>query len=146
MDMASPSVERLLLARSSPYPCYLFKSPLQLLAPIILSNLSCWTQLFKNSNAVQEDFLKWFRRYIEELKAANDPCCTDDIELIFRWDRMANNDKEMLMHMSSMHRTWRGVLKKHNIADRIKANRSHQSMPYRKGRKSHYQLKDDFVS
>ncbi|MQL80681.1 hypothetical protein Taro_013130, partial [Colocasia esculenta] len=31
-----------------------------------------------------------------------------------------------------------------NIADRNKANRSHQSMPYRKGKKSHYQLKDDF--
>ncbi|MQM16312.1 hypothetical protein Taro_049268 [Colocasia esculenta] len=31
-----------------------------------------------------------------------------------------------------------------NIADRNKANRSHQSMPYRKGRKSHYQVKDDF--
>ncbi|MQM15098.1 hypothetical protein Taro_048035, partial [Colocasia esculenta] len=31
-----------------------------------------------------------------------------------------------------------------NIADCNKANRSHQSMPYRKGRKSHYQLKDDF--
>ncbi|MQM05478.1 hypothetical protein Taro_038289 [Colocasia esculenta] len=31
-----------------------------------------------------------------------------------------------------------------NIADRNKANRSHQSMLYRKGRKSHYQLKDDF--
>ncbi|MQM10435.1 hypothetical protein Taro_043329, partial [Colocasia esculenta] len=31
-----------------------------------------------------------------------------------------------------------------NIADRNKANRSHQSMPYSKGRKSHYQLKDDF--
>ncbi|MQL82414.1 hypothetical protein Taro_014869, partial [Colocasia esculenta] len=60
----------------------------------------------------QEDFLKWFRRYIEELKAANDPRCTDDIELIFRWDRTSNTDKEMLMHMSSMHRTWRGVLKK----------------------------------
>ncbi|MQL72258.1 hypothetical protein Taro_004586 [Colocasia esculenta] len=56
----------------------------------------------------------------------------------------ANTDKEMLMHMSSMHRTWRGVLKKRNIDDRNKANRSHQSMPYRKGRKSHYQLKDDF--
>ncbi|MQM16023.1 hypothetical protein Taro_048976 [Colocasia esculenta] len=55
----------------------------------------------------------------------------------------------MLMHMSSIHRTWRGVLKKricNNIADRDKANRSHQSMPYRKGRKSHYQLKDDFVN
>ncbi|MQL88939.1 hypothetical protein Taro_021507, partial [Colocasia esculenta] len=35
-----------------------------------------------------------------------------DLELLFRWDRMANTDKEMLMHMSSMHRTWRGVLKK----------------------------------
>ncbi|MQM15593.1 hypothetical protein Taro_048539, partial [Colocasia esculenta] len=33
-------------------------------------------------------------------------------ELIFRWDRKTNIDKEMLMHMSSMHRTWRGVLKK----------------------------------
>ncbi|MQM00718.1 hypothetical protein Taro_033458 [Colocasia esculenta] len=32
--------------------------------------------------------------------------------LIFRWDRTANADKEMLMHMYSMHRTWRGVLKK----------------------------------
>ncbi|MQL72693.1 hypothetical protein Taro_005038, partial [Colocasia esculenta] len=31
-----------------------------------------------------------------------------------------------------------------NIVDRNKTNRSHQSMPYRKGRKSHYQLKDDF--
>ncbi|MQM00422.1 hypothetical protein Taro_033156 [Colocasia esculenta] len=31
-----------------------------------------------------------------------------------------------------------------NIVDRNKANQSHQSMPYRKGRKSHYQLKDDF--
>ncbi|MQM14586.1 hypothetical protein Taro_047519 [Colocasia esculenta] len=31
-----------------------------------------------------------------------------------------------------------------NIADRNKVNRSHQSMPYRKGRKSQYQLKDDF--
>ncbi|MQM06295.1 hypothetical protein Taro_039108, partial [Colocasia esculenta] len=67
-----------------------------------------------------------------------------DLELFFRWDRTANADKEMLMYMSSMHRTWRGVLKKQNIADRNKANRSHQSMPYRKGRKSHYQLKDDF--
>ncbi|MQL96840.1 hypothetical protein Taro_029518 [Colocasia esculenta] len=35
-----------------------------------------------------------------------------DLELLFRWDRTANTDKEMLMHMSSMHRTWRGVLKK----------------------------------
>ncbi|MQL73182.1 hypothetical protein Taro_005529, partial [Colocasia esculenta] len=33
---------------------------------------------------------------------------------------------------------------KRNIADRNKTNRSHQSVPYRKGRKSHYQLKDDF--
>ncbi|MQL99507.1 hypothetical protein Taro_032232, partial [Colocasia esculenta] len=32
--------------------------------------------------------------------------------LIFRWDRTTNTNKEMLMHMSSMHRTWRGVLKK----------------------------------
>ncbi|MQM16232.1 hypothetical protein Taro_049186, partial [Colocasia esculenta] len=31
-----------------------------------------------------------------------------------------------------------------NITDRNKANCSHQSMPYRKGRKSHYQLKDAF--
>ncbi|MQM09635.1 hypothetical protein Taro_042515, partial [Colocasia esculenta] len=103
-----------------------------------------------------------------------------DLELLFRWDRTAHTDKEMLMHMSSMHRTWHGVLKKRhytgksfddaiasvpagvnpqdwqimcakwntsdeqNIADRHKTNRSHQSMPYRKGRKSHYQLKDDF--
>ncbi|MQM20599.1 hypothetical protein Taro_053623 [Colocasia esculenta] len=36
------------------------------------------------------------------------------------------------------------TLDERNIADRNKANRSHQSMPYRKGRKSHYQLKDDF--
>ncbi|MQM22135.1 hypothetical protein Taro_055183, partial [Colocasia esculenta] len=93
-----------------------------------------------------------------------------DLELLFRWDRTAHTDKEMLMHMSSMHRTWRGVLKKRhytgksfddaiasvpagvnpqdwqimcakwntsdeqNIADRNKTNRSHQSMPYRKGR------------
>ncbi|MQL96416.1 hypothetical protein Taro_029094 [Colocasia esculenta] len=35
-----------------------------------------------------------------------------DLELLFRWDRTAHTDKEMLMHMSSMHRTWRGVLKK----------------------------------
>ncbi|MQL75531.1 hypothetical protein Taro_007926, partial [Colocasia esculenta] len=35
-----------------------------------------------------------------------------DLELLFRWDRTANTDKEMLIHMSSMHRTWRGVLKK----------------------------------
>ncbi|MQM20395.1 hypothetical protein Taro_053413 [Colocasia esculenta] len=103
-----------------------------------------------------------------------------DLELIFRWDRTTNTDKQMLMHMSSVHYTWRGVLKKRhytgksfedviasvpagvnphdwqimcekwntsdeqNIADRNKANRSHQSMPYRKGRKTHYQLKDDF--
>ncbi|MQL98284.1 hypothetical protein Taro_030984, partial [Colocasia esculenta] len=33
-------------------------------------------------------------------------------ELIFRWDRTANTNKEMLIHMSSMHHTWRGVLKK----------------------------------
>ncbi|MQM21517.1 hypothetical protein Taro_054560 [Colocasia esculenta] len=31
-----------------------------------------------------------------------------------------------------------------NIADHNKTNWSHQSMPYRKGKKSHYQLKDDF--
>ncbi|MQL95206.1 hypothetical protein Taro_027870 [Colocasia esculenta] len=31
-----------------------------------------------------------------------------------------------------------------NIVDRNKANRSHQSMSYKKGRKSHYQLNDDF--
>ncbi|MQL68134.1 hypothetical protein Taro_000391, partial [Colocasia esculenta] len=35
-----------------------------------------------------------------------------DLELIFRWDRTANTDQEMLMHMSSVHRTWHGVLKK----------------------------------
>ncbi|MQM10202.1 hypothetical protein Taro_043092 [Colocasia esculenta] len=186
-----------------------------------------YKQLLQNSDAVQEDFLKWFRRYIQELKAANDPRCADDIEVLsqtpsrlayshsgyiwleatetahylaaecphtlqpivicvastvgstssiagpvssqawvrghgrwgpsrgvtdrrletgqqWNWDRTAHTDKEMLMHMSSMHRTWRGVLKKRNIADRNKTNRSHQSMPYRKGRKSHYQLKDDF--
>ncbi|MQM06939.1 hypothetical protein Taro_039770 [Colocasia esculenta] len=64
--------------------------------------------------------------------------------LIFRWDRTTGTDKEMLMHMSSMYRTWYRVLKKQNIIDRNKTNQSHQSMPYRKGRKSHYQLKDDF--
>ncbi|MQL74896.1 hypothetical protein Taro_007266, partial [Colocasia esculenta] len=37
-------------------------------------------QLFESSNGVQEDFLKWFQRYIEELKAVNDSRCTDDIE------------------------------------------------------------------
>ncbi|MQL88072.1 hypothetical protein Taro_020624 [Colocasia esculenta] len=36
------------------------------------------------------------------------------------------------------------TLDEQNIADRNKANRSHQSMPYRKGRKSHYQLKNDY--
>ncbi|MQM07649.1 hypothetical protein Taro_040491 [Colocasia esculenta] len=35
-----------------------------------------------------------------------------DLELLFRCDRTANTDKEILMHMSSMHRTWCGVLKK----------------------------------
>ncbi|MQL93448.1 hypothetical protein Taro_026086, partial [Colocasia esculenta] len=33
-------------------------------------------------------------------------------ELIFWWDRTTNTDKEMLMHMSSMHSTRCGVLKK----------------------------------
>ncbi|MQM02267.1 hypothetical protein Taro_035038 [Colocasia esculenta] len=31
-----------------------------------------------------------------------------------------------------------------NIVDRNKAKWAHQSMPYRKGKKSHYQLSDDF--
>ncbi|MQM22460.1 hypothetical protein Taro_055512, partial [Colocasia esculenta] len=44
-------------------------------------------------------------------------------ELLFRWDRTANTDKEMLIHMSSMHRTWRGVLKKHRLAHDREPNR-----------------------
>ena len=31
---------------------------------------------------MEADFLKWFRRYIQELKAVNDPRCTEDIEVL----------------------------------------------------------------
>ncbi|MQM20337.1 hypothetical protein Taro_053355 [Colocasia esculenta] len=37
------------------------------------------------------------------------------------WDRTANTDKEMLMHMSSMHRTWRGILKKREMMIQLSA-------------------------
>ena len=33
---------------------------------------------------MEKKFLKWFRSYIEQLKAANDPCCTPDIEMLSR--------------------------------------------------------------
>ncbi|MQM22439.1 hypothetical protein Taro_055491, partial [Colocasia esculenta] len=100
--------------------------------------------------------------------------------LTYQWDRTDQTDREMLAHMSSMHRSWRSKQKKKHfngkplddaiasipagvdpsdwqtmcelwttgddrrIADRNKQNRATQSMPYRRGRTSHYQLMSDF--
>ena len=41
-------------------------------------------RLLQSNNCVEKNFLIWFRSYIEQLKAANDPCCTPDIEMLSR--------------------------------------------------------------
>ncbi|MQL77917.1 hypothetical protein Taro_010332, partial [Colocasia esculenta] len=63
--------------------------------------------------------------------------------LTYQWERTEKIDWEMLAHMSAMHRSWRSKQKK-KVADRNKQNRATQSMPYRRGRTSHYQLMNDF--
>ncbi|MQM20486.1 hypothetical protein Taro_053505 [Colocasia esculenta] len=104
-----------------------------------------------------------------------------DLEMWYRWDRTPQTDKDMLQHMTTMHKDWRGMLKsKHykgrtfedavtfvpvgvdpsdwrtmcekwntrenqDIAKRNRKNPTHQSMTYRRGRMSIYQLKDDFT-
>ncbi|MQL78196.1 hypothetical protein Taro_010621 [Colocasia esculenta] len=99
---------------------------------------------------------------------------------MYQWERTEQTDREMLAHMSAMHRSWRSKQKKRHfngkplddaitsvrvgvdpsvwqtmcelwttgderrIADRNKQNHATQSMPYRWGRTSHYQLMSDF--
>ena len=41
-----------------------------------------YRQKFETSHIVNKDFLKWFRSHIHELKAANDPRCTNDMEVL----------------------------------------------------------------
>ncbi|MQL87745.1 hypothetical protein Taro_020292 [Colocasia esculenta] len=102
------------------------------------------------------------------------------LHFTYKWERTEQTDREMLAHMSAMHRSWRSKQKKRHfngkplddaivsvpagvdpsdwqtmcelwttgderrIADRNKQNRTTQSMPYRRGRTSHYQLMRDF--
>ncbi|MQL78788.1 hypothetical protein Taro_011219 [Colocasia esculenta] len=84
-----------------------------------------------------------------------------DLEMWYSWDRTPQTDKEMLQHMTAMHKGWRGMLKsKHykgkTFEDAVASvppgvdpldwqTIFHQSMTYRRGRTSIYQLKDDFV-
>ncbi|MQL96064.1 hypothetical protein Taro_028731 [Colocasia esculenta] len=97
-----------------------------------------------------------------------------DLEMWYCWDRTPQTDKEMLQHMTAMHKGWRGMLKSKHYKgktfeeavasvppgvdpsdwrtmcqkwnSREKQNRAHQNMTYRRGRMiSIYQLKDDFV-
>ena len=41
-------------------------------------------RLLESNSCVEKIFLKWFRSYIEQLKAVNDPRCTPDIEILSR--------------------------------------------------------------
>jgi hypothetical protein len=41
-----------------------------------------YKESFQITNALGGDFLKWFRLYVQELKVAKDPRCTEDIEVL----------------------------------------------------------------
>ncbi|MQM07663.1 hypothetical protein Taro_040505 [Colocasia esculenta] len=69
-------------------------------------------QFVSHMGIVSKLHCKIWKKYFVKLSTDIMDTIFRDLELLFRWDRTANTDKEMLMHMSSMHRTWRGVLKK----------------------------------
>ncbi|MQM21976.1 hypothetical protein Taro_055023 [Colocasia esculenta] len=89
-----------------------------------------------------------------------------DLRLTYQWERTEKIDREMLAHMSAMHRSWHDAIAsvpagvdpsnwqtmcemwttggEWRVADQNKQNRATQSMPYRWGGTSHYQLMNDF--
>ncbi|MQL80031.1 hypothetical protein Taro_012470, partial [Colocasia esculenta] len=129
---------------------------------------------------VSKVYCKIWQKDFAKLPAATKEFIFRDLQLTYQWDRTDQIDREMLAHMSAMHRSWRSKQKKRHfnrkplddaiafvpagvdpsdwqtmcelwttgderrIADRNKQNRATQSMPYRRGRTSHYQLMSDF--
>ncbi|MQM01438.1 hypothetical protein Taro_034194 [Colocasia esculenta] len=113
---------------------------------------------------VSKMYCKIWQKDFAKLPVATQELIFRDLQLTYQWERTEKTDREMLTHMSPMHRSWRSKQKKKSVdssdwqtmcemwttgderrvADRNKQNRATQSMPYRQGRTSHYQLMNDF--
>ncbi|MQL95049.1 hypothetical protein Taro_027715 [Colocasia esculenta] len=94
---------------------------------------------------VSKVYCKIWQKDFAKLPVATQELIFRDLQLTYQWERTEQTDREMLAHMSAMHRSWRSKQKKRRVADRNKQNCATQSMPYRRGRTSHYQLMSDFV-
>ncbi|MQM22993.1 hypothetical protein Taro_056054 [Colocasia esculenta] len=129
---------------------------------------------------VSKIYCKIWQNDFAKLPIATKELLFRDLQLTYQWERTEKTDREMLAHMSTMHRSWHSKQKKRHfngkslddviasvpagvdslewqtmcemwtttderrVADRNKQNRATQSMPYRRGRNSHYQLMNDF--
>ncbi|MQM23608.1 hypothetical protein Taro_056675 [Colocasia esculenta] len=129
---------------------------------------------------VSKMYCKIWQKDFAKLSVATQALIFRDLHLTYQWERTEKTDREMLAHMSAMHRSWRSKQKKRHfngkslddaiasvpagvdsldwqtmcemwttgderrVADRNKQNCATQSMPYRRGRTSHYQLMNDF--
>ncbi|MQL97282.1 hypothetical protein Taro_029965 [Colocasia esculenta] len=123
---------------------------------------------------VSKVYCKIWQKDFAKLLVATQELIFRYLQLTYQWERTEQTDREMLAHMSAMHRSWRSKQKKRHfngkplddviasvpagvdpsdwqtmcelwttgderrIADRNKQNRATQSMPYRRGRTSHY--------
>ncbi|MQM15796.1 hypothetical protein Taro_048755 [Colocasia esculenta] len=129
---------------------------------------------------VSKLYCKIWQKDFAKLPVATKELIFKDLQLTYQWERTDKTDREMLAHMSDMHRSWRSKQKKRHfngkslddaivsvpvgvdssdwqtmcemwingderrVVERNKQNRSTQSMTYRRGRTSHYQLMNDF--
>ncbi|MQM22776.1 hypothetical protein Taro_055834 [Colocasia esculenta] len=122
---------------------------------------------------ISKVYCKIWQKDFAKLPAATKELIFRDLQLTYQWDRTDQTDREMLAHMSAMHRSchfngkplddviasvpagvdpsdWQTMCElwttgdERRIADRNKQNRATQSMPYRRDRTSHYQLMSDF--
>ncbi|MQM02447.1 hypothetical protein Taro_035215 [Colocasia esculenta] len=113
---------------------------------------------------ISKMYCKIWQKDFAKLPVATKELIFRDLQLMYQWERTEKTDREMLAHMSTMHRNdaivsvpagvdssdWQTMCEmwttgdEQRVAGRNKQNRATQSMPYRWGRTSHYQLMNDF--
>ncbi|MQM07084.1 hypothetical protein Taro_039922 [Colocasia esculenta] len=136
--------------------------------------------LYESHGRYIKMYCKIWQKDFAKLLVATQELIFRYLQLTYQWERTEKTDREMLAHMSGMHRSWRSKQKKRHfngkplddaiasvpagvdpsdwqtmckmwttgderrVADQNKQNRATQSMPYRRGRTSHYQLLNGF--
>ncbi|MQM10764.1 hypothetical protein Taro_043663 [Colocasia esculenta] len=62
---------------------------------------------------VSKVYCKIWQKDFVKLPVATQELIFRDLQLTYQWERTEQTDREMLAHMSAMHRSWRSKQKKH---------------------------------